>query len=269
MEFKAKILVVLVVIVSFGLAACVVSPAAPTPVPPTPTPVPPTQTPIPPTPSITVENMIGIWRSPDGLYLEFNGDGTFRRAEAVPWLKTAPFEVGQFQLEGTVLTFIPSNDSQECRGQSGRYQVELTGEGQLQFELQEDECQVRGNWQPRTWDQMLPTPAPSSISVEDLTGVWKKDLAGVFLQLNEDGTYAFADTGPAFLEKAPFDIGEFRLEGTSLTFITSDESIFCVGQTGSYQVELTEQGQFHFELKEDACQNRASGIPGPWIRYEP
>jgi hypothetical protein len=62
---------------------------------------------------------------------------------------------------------------------------------------------------------------------------------------------------------------EFRLEGTSLTFITSDESALCAGQTGSYQVELTEQGQLQFELEEDPCQERAIHHSGSWSRYEP
>jgi hypothetical protein len=112
-------------------------------------------------------------------------------------------------------------------------------------------------------------PAPS-IGGVDITGVWKRSGA-IFLQLNEDGTYAFADVGPDFLEKAPFDAGTFRLEGTMLTFITSDESALCAGQSGSYQVELTEEGQLQFELQEDACDSRAEGIPIPlsWERVEP
>jgi hypothetical protein len=111
-------------------------------------------------------------------------------------------------------------------------------------------------------------PAARIVGV-DLTGVWKKDQAGVFLQLNEDGTYAFADVGPAFLEKAPIDIGKFRFEGTSLTFVSSDESFLCAGQTGTYQVELAEQGQIQFEFEEDPCQERANGVPASWSRYEP
>ena len=70
----------------------------------------------------------------------------------------------------------------------------------------------------------LGAPTPS-ITVKNLTGVWKENEGSVFLKLNEDGTYAFADVGPAFLEKAPFDAGQFRLEGTLLTFITNDESV--------------------------------------------
>lgn len=51
MKSKAKILVVLVVIVLLGLTACAGSQPTPGPVPPTPTPVPPTPTPLPPTPT--------------------------------------------------------------------------------------------------------------------------------------------------------------------------------------------------------------------------
>jgi hypothetical protein len=111
-------------------------------------------------------------------------------------------------------------------------------------------------------------PAPSLGGVE-LTGVWKQDEGPAFLQLTKDGTYAVAIMGPDFLEKAPMEIGEFRLEETSLTFITSSESAYCAGQTGSYQVELTEQGQLQFELEEDACRYRANDQPGSWSRYEP
>jgi D-alanyl-D-alanine carboxypeptidase len=66
MVSKAKLLVVLVIIVSLAFSACAVSPAAPTPVLQTPTPVPPTATPVPPTPtpvsptpapSITVDDL--------------------------------------------------------------------------------------------------------------------------------------------------------------------------------------------------------------------
>lgn len=108
-----------------------------------------------------------------------------------------------------------------------------------------------------------------SIGGVDITGVWKLDEGPDFLQLNEDGTYAVAPIKPEFLEKAPADKGEFRLEGTSFTFTSSSESFICAGQTGSYQVELTEQGQLQFELEEDACQERANFYPGTWSRYEP
>jgi hypothetical protein len=109
----------------------------------------------------------------------------------------------------------------------------------------------------------------ASLGGVDLTGVWKCDECPDFLQLNEDGTYAVAPIKPDFLEKAPADKGEFRLEGASFTFISSNESFICPSQAGSYQVELTELGQLQFILEEDACQERANFYPGTWSRYEP
>jgi hypothetical protein len=111
-------------------------------------------------------------------------------------------------------------------------------------------------------------PAPSIGGVE-VTGVWKDDDGPVWLQLNEDGTYAAAAINPDFLEEAPNQKGELRLEATSFTFITGGESVYCSDQTGSYQVNLTEQGQLQFELEEDPCQERANRFPGSWSRYEP
>jgi hypothetical protein len=113
-------------------------------------------------------------------------------------------------------------------------------------------------------------PAPG-IGGMDITGVWKwnQEDGEVYVQFNEDGTYRTAYV-LAFLEKAPFDVGQFRLEGTSFTFITSDESWLCPGLTGSYEVELTEQGQLQFVLQEDACEMRGIKYPAePWDRVEP
>ncbi len=131
---KAKLLAALVVVVVlFGLVACAGSQSAS---------------------SITEEDLIGVWDEYGAL--QFNEDGTYRVAKGIPWLETAPAEAGEFRLEGTTLTFISSNDSQECRGQSGSYQVELTEQGQLQFVLQEDPCQIRVNYRPGSWDRVEP-----------------------------------------------------------------------------------------------------------------
>ncbi len=106
------------------------------------------------------------------------------------------------------------------------------------------------------------------ITVEDLTGIWS--LSPNYLQFNEDGTYRFAST-VADLENLPFDLGQFRLEGPLLTFTTSDESPVCAGQSGIYQVELTEEGHLQFALEEDpGCALRATGVPSlPWRRTSP
>jgi hypothetical protein len=108
-----------------------------------------------------------------------------------------------------------------------------------------------------------------SIGGVDITGVWMQEDGELYFQFNEDGTYRTAYV-LAFLEKAPFEVGQFRLEGTSFTFITSDESWLCPGLIGSYEVELTEQDQLQFVLQEDACEGRGIKVPAePWDRVEP
>ena len=135
--------------------------------------------------------------------------------------------------------------------------------------LQEDACQARADEQPGLWDQIPPTPKPSSsITLEDLVGIWQNVDDKQYLQLNEDGTYRVSSY-IAGLEEYPFEVGQFRLEGGSFTLITGDESHFCRGQHGSYQVELTGQGQFHFELQEDACQIRISFQSGMFDPVSP
>jgi hypothetical protein len=142
-----------------------------------------------------VDDLIGLWLATEtGMdYVQFNEDGTYRHAHAVPWLETAPVEVGQFRLEGTTLTFSSSNESRECKGQSGSYQVELTGQDQLQFVLQEEPCQYRTSYRPGPRERIPPTPAPG-ITVEDLIGLWYDADRFEYLQLNEDGTYRVAIT---------------------------------------------------------------------------
>ena len=169
---KAKFLVVLVVIASLGLAACAVSPAAPTPVPPTSTPVPPTPTPIPPTPtpvpptptpSITVEDLTGIWTGhltvgTDRVeyVLQFNEDDTWRGAKAADLLDCCPATSGPFRLEGTLLTFITSDETHFCKDQTGAYELELTEKDQLQFVLSEDQCSSRTSIVDEPWTRVSP-----------------------------------------------------------------------------------------------------------------
>ena len=107
------------------------------------------------------------------------------------------------------------------------------------------------------------------ITIEDFTGLWHQSSSGVYNQFNEDGTFLVA-LSVANLEKAPVDLGQFRLEGTRVTFTTSDESPECAGLSGSYQVELTEEGELRFVLEEDPCALRARDAPsGPLRRIEP
>jgi len=199
------------------------------------------------------------------LYLLLNEDGTFIATDVSNWRKPHPSYAGQFRLEGTSLTFAPSDESPLCAGQTGSYQVELTEEGQLQLVLEEEQCEGRSGLPAGPWDRVETTPG---IRVEDLTGIWRHPW-GMHLKLNEDGTYRLAEI-VARLETLPSEFGRFELEGTTFTFITSNESPGCTGQTGSYQVELTEQGKLRFvPLQEDPCQWRADNAPVAWEQVEP
>ena len=107
------------------------------------------------------------------------------------------------------------------------------------------------------------------ITVEDLTCVWKQ-REDRYLQFNEDGTYRFA-TAVHWLDTAPLEVGQYQLEGESLTFIASNESFDCTGLRGSQAVELTEEGQLQFVLLEDECEFRGLLVlpARPWDRIEP
>lgn len=113
-----------------------------------------------------------------------------------------------------------------------------------------------------------PTPTPTpSITVEDLIGVW--NYACKYLQFREDGTY-HQGSNPGTLEEYPSEMGTFQLDGISLTLITSEDSYLCPGQTGSFEVDLTEQGQLKLMAPEDECRGRGSGMSGGlWSRVSP
>jgi hypothetical protein len=146
-----------------GCAATVATPEPPTPLPPTATsaPVPPAPTSVPatPTPGITIEDLSGIWRAVDPTadgYIQLNLDGTYHRATALPYLDTSPLETGEFRIEGNLLTFITSNQSRSCAGQSGSHLVQLTGSDQIQMTPQDDPCQVRANRSRGHWERVAP-----------------------------------------------------------------------------------------------------------------
>ncbi len=106
---------------------------------------------------ITEEDLIGVWKRQRGepFYFQFNEDGTFRVASSEAFLKGSTFDMGEFQLEGALLTLTTSAESSDCAGQMGSYQMELTVEGALKFTLVEDECVLRGpDAQLSTWERV-------------------------------------------------------------------------------------------------------------------
>ena len=104
------------------------------------------------------------------------------------------------------------------------------------------------------------TPEPALVTnAEDIIGIWK---AGVeFLQIKEDGTYRVASHVIANLEDSAQELGRFTLEGGVITWVTSDDSPICAGQSATYEARLTEQGELSFSPRgEDPCSMRAGAL---------
>ena len=111
------------------------------------------------------------------------------------------------------------------------------------------------------------------ITVEDLTGTWFQSSASVYARFDGDGTFRVANSVAKLEENPDVDIGQFRLEGTLITLMSSDESPRCPGLSGSYQVQLTEEGHLQFDEQDDPCGPRTSSssgaASGPFRRTSP
>jgi hypothetical protein len=107
----------------------------------------------------------------------------------------------------------------------------------------------------------------SAINAEDLIGIWTH--SGDYNQFNEDGTYVVA-ASVDLLTSRPTEYGDYRLEGTTLTFITNEESGVCAGTTGNYEVEIAEEDRIEITLVEDSCSERARFLRNVFLnRYSP
>jgi hypothetical protein len=110
------------------------------------------------------------------------------------------------------------------------------------------------------------TPAPTEppvpvlvTSVNDIIGVWQLGSGdhAVFFQFDVDGTFRTAQRVVSNLQDNPQQLGQFTLEEGLMTLINSDESPYCAGQNGTYEVYQSEQGQISFVQHEDPCFFRA------------
>ena len=111
------------------------------------------------------------------------------------------------------------------------------------------------------------TPQPAGFTVDDLYGIWTH--GGDYNQFNEDGTYVVAASVDE-LTSRPIEYGDFRFEGTTLTFITNEESGICAGKTGNYEVEMAEASRIEITLVEDSCGARSRFLRNVFLkRYSP
>ena len=117
-ESKMKKLVVLLLAVVITLAACQAAKSIPE--------------------KFTSESLVGIWAAQG--FLQFNDDGTFSLAGS---FEEAPRDYGEYELIGTTLSLHSSENSFDCPGLHGSYELWLTEEGRLHLTLLEDTCFVR------------------------------------------------------------------------------------------------------------------------------
>jgi hypothetical protein len=114
---------------------------------------------------------------------------------------------------------------------------------------------------------ILVSACASTNDTEDLIGIWIH--GGSYYQFNEDGTYDVAGTADD-LTSEPYEYGNFGLEGTTLTFNTDEESGFCAGTTGSYEVEIAEEDRIKITVVDDSCSERARFQANVFLnRYSP
>jgi len=128
------------------------TPVPPTVIPPTPTTVPPTE--IPPTPTPTVlhpsaEMLIGNWQPlsshKDATFLQINSDDTCRQSYSLDGLTDVPEVECTYIFDGTYfsLTAVKLNGVPECPSLTGKYEVRLISEDQIELIAAKDNCAPR------------------------------------------------------------------------------------------------------------------------------
>ena len=95
-------------------------------------------------PGITRADLIGTWDRPDDS-ITFYDDGTYRVGTPFSDVDEITADSGQFQLEGSLLTYKTNDDSAYCAGQEGSYEVEMVAQDELLLTLREDDCLVRSH----------------------------------------------------------------------------------------------------------------------------
>lgn len=94
---------------------------------------------------------------------------------------------------------------------------------------------------PTTTTSLVPTTTtaePEPVDPSTLHGTWHVfDTQSEYIVFHEDGTFAAA-YNPA--GEAPFDSGNWVLDGTELRFHSSSDTRYCPGQSGRYQVAFSD-----------------------------
>ncbi len=96
------------------------------------------------------DEMTGMWvTNLKGIYVVFNADGTYGKGysaeQAAGTLSgTSEFETGTWSVEEGILTFATGDGFRYCSETTGRYEVEITDDGdEVLVTLIEDSCDKR------------------------------------------------------------------------------------------------------------------------------
>lgn len=106
------------------------------------------------------------------------------------------------------------------------------------------------------------SPSPE-LTLETIAGLWLQEHAGIYLELNADGTYK-AWAGLPQPGGFPKEAGGLELSGNQLTFRSSDDGLMCRNQSGTYEVVAWSSDELEFALVTDECEGRKGNPNGAW-----
>lgn len=108
-----------------------------------------------------------------------------------------------------------------------------------------------------------PIEDAEQVPADQWIGIWTGPAA---FQFNEHGAFAIAEMSQQ-LDSRPLDQGRYTLEGTTLTIVSNDQSYICENEgTGTYTVEMSEDGSAWLHLLADTCGERVTVLPGQYHR---
>jgi hypothetical protein len=144
--------ITMVLLLLAGCNAPAETPVPSTEIPPTPTLVQTTEVPPTPTPpalKISSDTLIGNWQplssSIDATFLQINSDGTCRQSYSLDGLTNAPQVECTYIFDGTYfsLTAVKLNGVPECPSPTGKYEVRMMADNQIQLVVTKDTCTPR------------------------------------------------------------------------------------------------------------------------------
>lgn len=124
---------------------------------------------------------------------------------------------------------------------------------------------------PADAEPATPEPGAPVASAGEITGVWKMQTFDFHFLFRDDGTYVANQSFAGLTGDAPEDLGTYTVEGGVLTLISGPATRFCKpGETGSYNLYLSDAGELVFVVREDQCSMRAAppGVPQFFGRVE-